>query len=180
MQKQIIQQKSNIVEKMLSNSINNAMTNKGSNGRILLGKANDYVVNTIKGLFGIDVTNRNHVLSDNNIRHMLNEHGDPVREKQRGQIAITKRDIMNIPNIIKNPDNIVRGTYNKNSGTIRYIKNYTDNISYVVEVIPTTGTSLEIKTMWKRPSGLANSLAPSLTSETQTSVTSSTSDKNIP
>ena len=66
-------------------------------------------------------------------------------EKQKRQIPITTDDIENIPMIINSQDNIVKGTKNKLGGTARYIKNYNNNIVYVVEVVPTNSSSLMIK-----------------------------------
>ena len=47
--------------------------------------------------------------------------------------------------IINSLDNIVKGTKNKLGDTVRYIKNYNNNIVYVVEVVPTNSSSLMIK-----------------------------------
>lgn len=163
-----------------NNKIENALTNKTSNGKTILGKVNNYVIEKVKAIFGIDITNKRHTISDYDIRHMINEHGNPEIEAKKGQIAITKDDIKNIPDIINNPTDIVKGTKHKMGDTIRYIKRYNDNTTYVVEVIPDNSNSLIIKTMWKKPSTLTNSNAPSSTSETQGSDVSSTTANNIP
>ena len=163
----------------LESQIDNALQNKNSNGTSYLGKVTDLVSNKIKSLLGIEVKNRKHTLSDNDIRHMLKQHGNQEVETKKGQIAITREDIKNIPDIINNPDEITKGTNNKLGQTIRYIKRYNDNSTYVVEVAPDSSNALIIKTMWKKPSTLTNSIAPSSTSETQGSDISSTSSDNI-
>lgn len=163
----------------LENQIDNALSNSNSKAKIYLGKVTNSVASKIKSLLGIDVKNRKHVLADNDIRHMINQHGNQDIESQRGQIAITKEDIKNIPDIINNPDSITKGTDNKLGQTIRYIKRYNDNTTCVVEVVPDNGSALIIKTMWKKPSTLTNSIAPSSTSETQGSDISSTFTDNI-
>lgn len=66
---------------------------------------------------------------------MLKEHGTPEIEKTKGQIAITTKDIEKIPDIINNYDTIIQGTDNKQGKTIRYIKNYSNNQSYVIVII---------------------------------------------
>lgn len=163
----------------LENQIDNALSNSKSKAKRYLGKVTDGVANKIKSLLGIDVKNRKHVLADNDIRHMINQHGNQEIESRHGQIAITKEDIKNIPEIINNPDNIIKGTDNKLGQTIRYIKRYNDHTTYVVEVVPDNSNALIIKTMWKKPSTLTNSIAPSSTSETQGSDISSTYTDNI-
>lgn len=167
------------VQNLLNNEISTAVQNKTSKGKVSLGRVTENVVNSVKSLLGIDVTNRTHVLADNDIRHMLNEHGDPEIEAKRGQIAITENDIQKIPDIINSYDDIVKGNPNKNGDTIRYIKSFEDGTTYLVEVIPETSKTLNIKTMWKKPTSLANHLEPSLTSETQSRLISSTSNNII-
>lgn len=110
----------------------------------------------------------------------MNEHGNFEVEAKKGQIAVTEEDIKNIPDIIKNPTEIVKGNPNKLGETIRYIKEYSDNKTYVVEVIPDNSDKLIIKTMWKKPSTLTNSEnAPSSTPKAKGSDISSTSTNNI-
>ena len=167
-------------QKLLDDEINIAVQNKTSKGKVTLGKVTDNIATKVKSLLGIDVTNRTHVLADNDIRHMLNEHGDPKVEIKRGQIAITEEDISKIPDIINNYNDIVKGNPNKNGDTIRYIKNYGDGTTYLVEVVPENSKTLNIKTMWKKPTSLANQLEPSLTSETQSHSITPTYNNSIP
>ena len=169
------------IKKELHNRIQNAIISRNSKGRTYLGIVSDKVVNKIKSMFGIEVNDRRHVLADNDIRHMIKEHGNPEIEKTKGQIAITTKDIEKIPDIIENYDRLVEGNDNREGKTIRYIKKYSDNISYVVEVIPEKGNALKIKTMWKKPVRVTNSQkTPSSTSKTESGLSSSTSNKSIP
>lgn len=175
-----IQQISSIdIQERLNNEINTAITNKVSKGRVSLGKVTDKIVKKVQSLLGIDVTNRTHVLSDNDIRHIINEHGDPKVELKKGQIPVTGNDIQKIPDIINNYDDIIKGNPNKKGDTIRYIKQYEDGTTYLVEVVPETSKTLNIKTMWKKPTSLANQQEPSLTSKTQSRSISSTSNNSI-
>ncbi len=87
-------------------------------------------------------------------------------------------DIRRIPDILENFDDIIKGTDNKEGQTIRYIKHYNDGTDYLVEIVPNKRNNLKIKTMWKKPTTLANSTnAPSLTSKTQGSQVNTTSIK---
>ena len=146
----------NVIQKELHNRIINATLSKNSRKNTFLGIVSDKVANKIKSLFGIDVKGRRHMITDYDIRHILNQHGDEKTEKARGQIAVTKTDIEKIPDIINNYDSITKGTPNidtlskKKFNTIRYTKKYNDNITYVVEVIPSNNNQLNIKTMWKK------------------------------
>lgn len=134
--------KYSISEKSEANVLN-AINNKSSKRKIYLGKANNTVVRKVKSFFGIDVSNKRHVLTDNDIRHMLNRHGNDTKMTNGKQLDLTKEDIIKIPKIIKDSDNIIKGSSNidravNTNNSIRYIKTYDQNKSYVIEVIPTT------------------------------------------
>lgn len=134
--------KYSISEKSEANVLN-AINNKSSKRKIYLGKANNTVVRKVKSFFGIDVSNKRHVLTDNDIRHMLNQHGNDTKITNGKQLDLTKEDIIKIPKIIKDSDNIIKGSSNidravNTNNSIRYIKTYDQNKSYVIEVIPTT------------------------------------------
>lgn len=180
---QITEQKA--IEKELHNRIQNAILNKNSKKNTFLGVISNKTVNKIKSLLAIDTSNRKHMLPDYNIRHIIKQHGNTEIERTRGQIAVTSKDIEKIPDIINNYDKIEKGSVNTNSITnnhaesIRYVKKYNDNITYVVEVIPQTGNTLEIKTMWKKPVRVTNSKnTPSSTSKTKSNLDSSTLKQN--
>ncbi|HIU22950.1 MAG TPA: hypothetical protein IAD49_05155 [Candidatus Fimihabitans intestinipullorum] len=176
--------KYSISEKLEVNVLN-AINNKSSKRKIYLGKANNTVVRKVKRFFGIDVSNKRHVLTDNDIRHMLNRHGNDTKMTNGKQLDLKKGDIIKIPEIIKDPDNIIKGSSNidragNTNNSIRYIKAYDQNKSYVVEVIPDHGNSLKIKTMWKEPVGVSyDNHALPYTSKTEPDSSISTSEGNI-
>ena len=168
------------LEEKYNNQVETAIANKDSKNVSVLGKVNNGIVNEIKLLLGIDTTNRNHIVTNDDIRHMINEHGNSIVEAKKGQIAITIDDIKNIPNIIENYDKIVRGTNNKQGETIRYIKNANDGISYVVEIIPKKqNMNLKIKTMWKKHVAELDTNCLKPTSDNVSNI-SSTSDNIVP
>lgn len=176
--------KYSISEKLEANVLN-AINNKSSKRKIYLGKTNNTVVRKVKSFLGIDVSNKRHVLTDNDIRHMLNRHGNDTKMTNGKQLDLTKEDIIKIPEIIKDPDNIIKGSSNidragNTNNSIRYIKAYDQNKSYVVEVIPDHGNSLKIKTMWKEPVGVSydNHVLP-YTSKTEPDSSISISEGNI-
>lgn len=169
------------IKKELHNRIQNAILSKNSRKNTFLGTVSDKVASKIKSLFDIDVSGRKHIITDYDIRHIIKQHGNSEIEKAKGQIAITTKDIEKIPDIIEKYDNIIEGNDNKQGKTIRYIKKYPDNKTYVVEVIPDANDkTLYIKTMWKKPITLTNSQkTPSSTSKTRGNSSSSTSSISI-
>lgn len=162
------------IQKELHNRIANALLSKKTKKNTYLGQVTDKVAKKVKSLLGIDITGRKHIIPDYNIRHIINQHGNPEIERTKGQLAVTRKDIERIPEILSTYDSIEKGSINTNSITssynqsIRYIKKYNNNTTYVVEVVPKTGKTLEIKTMWKKPITLTNSKStPSSTSKTR-------------
>ncbi len=55
--------------------IKRALSDKTSKNKIYLGKVNSNVSLKIYDLLGIDVQQRIHILTDNDIRHILKRHG---------------------------------------------------------------------------------------------------------
>lgn len=155
--------------------VENAITEKQPKGSLTLSKVSKKVAEKIKKITGIDTLNRNERITAFDIKHMLNQHGNEKIEKAKGQLPITKEDILKIPDVIENYDNIIKGSLNKDRNgthqTVRFIKQYDNHTLYIVEVVPQGGKSLIIKTMWKKPIGLThgkNTLR--YTSETKTNV----------
>ncbi len=157
--------------------VENALNDNQSKGNIYIGKQTDSkIIGLIKKVTGIDVTGRKHILSKDYIRHLF-KHSN---ETAPNQIPITKDDIKKIPDIVSNPDTIVRGSDTFDASrqnkipSIRYIKSDNTGKIYVVEAIPVKG-DLQIKTMWKEPTKLIHSdNTLHHTSETANSSNSST------
>ena len=84
----------------MEENVLNAINNKTSKRKIYLGKANNLVVKKVKEYFEIDVSNKKHVLIDNDIRHMINRHGNDTKMTNGRQLDLTKDDIIKIPEIM--------------------------------------------------------------------------------
>lgn len=76
----------------------------------------------------IDLYGYSHALRDNDIRHILNSHGEQTNEKY----PVTIEDIEDIPYIVENYDKVF---YNKHNGnnSIVYVKVSKNGITYYVE-----------------------------------------------
>ena len=71
---------------------------------------------TVKGCFK--------KLSSFSIRHILNGHGNVEKENAIDQLAVTNEDFEYIPQILSNPDSIIKGNTNNNgrSNSVVFIK----------------------------------------------------------
>lgn len=85
---------------------------------------------------GYDVAEYPHTLTSENVRHIINRHGDEHTEKQRGQLPMTIVEIEKIPNVLANPDYLVIGGKTRRGlNTIIYTKTMSDGTSIVVEEV---------------------------------------------
>jgi hypothetical protein len=55
---------------------------------------------------GLELDGYKHELSNREIRHILKQHGNEKLEEPRGQTAVTKKDLLLIPEITKNYDSV--------------------------------------------------------------------------
>ena len=81
------------IKQELHNRIQNAIISKNSRGKTYLGSVEEKTANIIKKLTGVDVKEKRHILADNDIRHMIKQHGNESIERTKGQIAININDI---------------------------------------------------------------------------------------
>ncbi|MBQ8249060.1 MAG: hypothetical protein IJY93_04160 [Clostridia bacterium] len=81
----------------------------------------------------IDINGYVHVLRDNDIRHIINSHGEKTNEKY----PVTLQDIAQIPNIIENYDKVYTKTNANGKPGIVYVKVGADDVVYYVEAVTT-------------------------------------------
>ena len=83
------------------------------------------------------------------IRNVFKNHGDKQVETKRNQIAITKNDILKIPEIILNPDIVVKSekTNSRGLAVIKYIKQYQDKY-YILEEVRSGVKAIALNTMY--------------------------------
>ena len=79
----------------------------------------------------IDLKGYSHALRDNDIRHILNSHGETTNEKY----PVTLDDIKAIPYIVENYDKVFYKTNDKGQPGVIYIKVGSNNVVYYVEAI---------------------------------------------
>ena len=85
------------------------------------------------------------------IRHILNKHGDPEHETQRGLLPVTFEDLVQIPSIVHSPDQIQSaGKSATGLDLVLYIKRVNGWLYYFEEV-RTGNDLLAAKTLYKKP-----------------------------
>lgn len=96
---------------------------------------------------GIDIKGYSIVLHSDNVFKIFRDY-DTGMEYQRGQIPITVKELMEIPNIIANADQIEKaGSTDHGKPAIQFIKNINGK-NAVVEYVSDKRRMLYTQTMW--------------------------------
>ena len=117
---------------------------------------------------GLDLTGYRRFIDDQAINHILAEHGDFHHETDRGQLPVTFEDLLLIPDVVSQPDRVVRG---RKTGTGLEAVLYEKQINGFVcclEEVRTGNQLLAVKTLFKRKTTAAHAAEGNLdhTSET--------------
>jgi len=125
--------------------VNRAIAYENKGKKLLLGKIGNDLSQRIYQRTLVDLAGYNLELRSDEIRHTLNEHGDPKKEAPRGQQAITVDDIARFPAIVSEFDE-VRVSYDN---SLHFIKRVKGRVT-AVTIYADGNRSLTLKTMHKR------------------------------
>jgi len=114
-----------------------------------IGEAAKWLIDNAKEA-GINLDGFVHEVTNYFIHHVKKEHGNPDKEKTRGQIAVTEDDFLKISEIINNPDYAMIGVKRNNQNILYYIKRMNDGTTLYVEEVIDKNKSLRSRTMFKR------------------------------
>ena len=90
-----------------------------------------------------------HTLDNSAVRHTIKMHGSD-KEVLRGQMPVTKEDLLLIPYIVDQFDVITIERNRRNQDVIIYAKAMADGITYYVEEVRQGRRELAASTMYKR------------------------------
>ncbi|NNF99489.1 MAG: hypothetical protein HKM93_08935 [Desulfobacteraceae bacterium] len=126
---------SGFADKEISDLYDYSITDKSNKPKeVVYRQVTDDQAIKIKNETGLEVSGYSHAIGNYAIKHIMKRHGDPVKETPRGQIAITREDIRQIPDITENPDKIELLTTKLNKPGIGYTKRYNGTVFYLEEV----------------------------------------------
>ena len=112
---------------------------------ILYAAVDNRTVEDLKGEIGL--SGMYHALNDNDLRHILNSHGEKTNEKY----PVTANDLKQIPDIVKNYDDVLYVPHSGGKGGIYYVKQH-NGVTYYLEAVNDDGT-LQNKQMIKVDTG---------------------------
>lgn len=155
---------------------------KWSNGRkshlgdklekLYLGEITDEARAVLSNLLGYEVTSTDYILSNDGVKHILDEHGDPNKEIKNGNLPITDSVLESLPDVIANPDDISLGHKETRGDRIGIVfkKNLPDGTAVYVQFDNTGRGNIEGKTLYVKPATTpgvnADASANTFTSET--------------
>lgn len=131
--------------------VRNALKNKGSSDRAYMGKVPDSTARRVMQETGMDISGYNAILSSDNVRHIIKNHGDPIMETARGQITVSAEDIAAIPEVLAAPDSVYLSDKKDSRGrpVIVFEKQIGDN--FVTMQAVSDGThSIQTDTLFKQ------------------------------
>ena len=98
---------------------------------------------------GIDIMSYKHKVTSDFERHVIKQHGNPVQESLRGNIAVSKTDLESIGEVMNNPDIAAVGLYKGKEPRIVLVKNSEHGSILVEEVLSgNKNKALNAKTFW--------------------------------
>ncbi len=116
------------------------------------------IAKIVENKFNIDIYNHWITIDNYGIEHTLKQHGNPIIEAKRGQIAIVKEDFLHFVDIITNPDKIemIGFTKRTNLPLLQFEKELSNKKIVIKEVRTVTSTKkkkisrLVFHTMYKK------------------------------
>ena len=115
---------------------------------------------------GLNLEGYKHEITTDFIAHVVKNHSNVITEAQRGNIAVTEKDLAFLNDVISSPDRVVYGVTNKvfvagqiiERPSIIYAKNMSDGTSlYFEEVLDgNKNHSMRGKTFWKKANEISD------------------------
>jgi hypothetical protein len=136
-----------------------------------VGKAAEWLVEHAKEV-QIDIDGFEHEISNYFLNHVLKEHGNPEREKARGQIAINEDDFEKIAGIVENPDHAMIGAKRNGKDVLYFVKKMDDGTTIYVENVINNKDNKGLlgKTMFKRVKDVSKDKFKNIVSMNRTDV----------
>jgi phage-Barnase-EndoU-ColicinE5/D-RelE like nuclease3 len=128
--------KNDIIFKDLADLIQFAMNDKtNQRGFFDMGELSQEQADRLKEQTGMDFSDFKRIIDSYSLKHILKNHGNEAKEKQRGQLAITAEDLKKIPELLENPDDSMLDGLNRlGREVIKQEKNDTDTFTIIEEI----------------------------------------------
>lgn len=160
--------------------------------KLYLGMLTDAQRKTVGDILGYPVSERNVIVTNDDVRHILREHGSPEAELRKGNLPLERWAIDTLPEVVTQPDSITPGEVQvggKNDGKrgVLLSKSMPDGKVVTVQFDNKGRGTMEITTMYvKENSGdftqtlNVEKASPQLTAEPESGPVSPAIENSIP
>lgn len=77
--------------------------------KLYIGKVTDAARAQLSDLLGYDVKSTDYIITADNVKHIMDQHGNDAKEIQRGNLPLSSISMDDLADIVANPDRIVLG-----------------------------------------------------------------------
>lgn len=77
--------------------------------KLYLGKMSSDTLQKVEAILGYDIDSRDFILTNDDVKHILDHHGDAAAEIAKGNVPLTQRVIDALPEIVAAPDSVEPG-----------------------------------------------------------------------
>jgi 5-oxoprolinase (ATP-hydrolysing) len=103
----------------------------------------------------VDLAGYRHTLDGSAVRHIRNRHGDALKERAIGQLAVRDADLLRLPQVLDDPDAVVFGLVNpRGQQQLVMLRTFDDGTSLVVEEVRLGAKSLALVSMRRYPGAI--------------------------
>lgn len=140
--------------------------------KLYLGEVTDTARARLSELLGYEVTSTDYMLTNDDVKHIIDEHGSPEAERRKGNAPLTDSVLESLPDVLANPDSIELGHVEKrgNRTSVLFKKNLPDGTAVYVQFDNTGRGTIEGKTLYVKPASTlgvnADKATNTFTSET--------------
>ena len=137
--------------------------NKWANGRkshqgdklekLYLGEITDEARAKLSSLLGYDVTSTDYILTNDGVKHILDQHGNANAEIKKGNLPITDTVLESLPDVLAHPDSIELGHAEGRGDRMGIVfkKNLPDGTAVYIQFDNTGRGTIEGKTLYVKP-----------------------------
>ena len=146
-------------------------TNGETLEKLYLGRISESVSEKVADIVGYDVDVRDIIVTNDNVKHIFNHHGDAETELQRGNIPLQPWMFDMLPTLVANPDSIEPGNLGKgkkNAGkrAVLLSKAFPGGTVVTVQFDNKGRRTMELTTLYARKKGTTSKPYVSASAET--------------
>lgn len=90
----------------ISDFVKSAISTKGNNERLYLGKFPESVVKMVREKTGLNISGFSSIMNGTEAWHAYKDHSNSLTEQKRGQVPLTEDDFSFLPDILSAPDSV--------------------------------------------------------------------------